>query len=154
MVAQALERERRRERVTRDVEILRNTADYDFEDLRGPGRSPDRSSAITPDRACGDPPLQPMCYDRRMSGSAAQVPIRDLRNHTAQLVRRAEAGESMDVTVNGRPVARLVPLPHRRDSMPARQLFDRLRHVGGGADSRFREELGELLPGTTDDLAF
>jgi prevent-host-death family protein len=38
------------------------------------------------------------------------VSARDLRNHTAALLRRAEAGERLRVTVSRRPVAELVPL--------------------------------------------
>lgn len=34
---------------------------------------------------------------------------RDLRNNSAELLRRASAGESFEVTNNGRVVARLVP---------------------------------------------
>jgi prevent-host-death family protein len=38
------------------------------------------------------------------------VPARDLRNHTAAVLRRAEAGEHLRVTVSRRPVAQLGPL--------------------------------------------
>jgi prevent-host-death family protein len=38
------------------------------------------------------------------------VSARDLRNHTAEVLRRAEAGERMQVTVSRRPVAQLGPL--------------------------------------------
>jgi prevent-host-death family protein len=38
------------------------------------------------------------------------VTARDLRNHTAAILRRAEAGERLRVTVSRRPVAQLVPL--------------------------------------------
>jgi prevent-host-death family protein len=40
----------------------------------------------------------------------ADVSARDLRNHTADLLRRVEAGERLRVNVNRRPVAELVPL--------------------------------------------
>jgi prevent-host-death family protein len=43
----------------------------------------------------------------------------DLRNDNAVIMRRVAAGESFVVTVNGRPVADLVP--HQRDS--ARRRF-------------------------------
>lgn len=39
-----------------------------------------------------------------------QVGIRRLRQQASQLVQRAEAGEVLIITVNGRPVARLVPM--------------------------------------------
>jgi prevent-host-death family protein len=38
------------------------------------------------------------------------VSARDLRNHTAAVLRRAEAGECLRVTVNRRPVVEIVPL--------------------------------------------
>lgn len=40
----------------------------------------------------------------------ADVSSRDLRNRTAELLRRVEAGERLRVSVNRRPVAELVPL--------------------------------------------
>ncbi len=39
-----------------------------------------------------------------------RVGIRELRNQVAAVVRRAEAGERIVVTVDGRPVAQLGPL--------------------------------------------
>lgn len=38
------------------------------------------------------------------------VGLRELRQQASELVRRAEAGESITVTVSGRPAARLVPV--------------------------------------------
>jgi prevent-host-death family protein len=38
------------------------------------------------------------------------VSARDLRNHTAAVLRRAEAGERLRVTVSRRPVAELGPI--------------------------------------------
>ena len=40
----------------------------------------------------------------------SDVSARDLRNHTAKVLRRVEAGERLRVNVNRRPVAELVPL--------------------------------------------
>ncbi|MGH3050875.1 MAG: type II toxin-antitoxin system Phd/YefM family antitoxin [Gaiellaceae bacterium] len=39
-----------------------------------------------------------------------EVSARDLRNHTAAILRRVEAGERLQVTVSRRPVAELAPL--------------------------------------------
>lgn len=39
-----------------------------------------------------------------------RVAVRALRNHTAEVLRRVQAGEILEVTEYGRPVARLVPL--------------------------------------------
>jgi prevent-host-death family protein len=41
---------------------------------------------------------------------ATDVPQRELRNRTAELLRRVEAGERLRITVHGHPVAELVPL--------------------------------------------
>lgn len=40
----------------------------------------------------------------------SEASSRDLRNHTADLLRRAESGERIQINVNRRPVAELVPL--------------------------------------------
>ncbi len=43
------------------------------------------------------------------------VGTRELRNGTADLLRRVQAGEQITITVNGEPVAELVPVrPSRR----------------------------------------
>lgn len=42
------------------------------------------------------------------------VGLRELRQQASELVRRAEDGEEIVVTVAGRPAARLVPVGHRR----------------------------------------
>lgn len=39
-----------------------------------------------------------------------EVSARELRNHTAEVLRRAESGERVRVTVSRRPVAQLGPL--------------------------------------------
>lgn len=83
-----------------------------------------------------------------------EVSVRDLRNHTSEVLRRVESGEPATVTVDRRPVARLIPL--RRDErpqfMPFGELVSQLMAIGGGADPGLRDELREMLPGTTDDL--
>jgi prevent-host-death family protein len=44
----------------------------------------------------------------------ATVPQKELRNHIGEVLRRAEAGEEITVTVSGRPVARLGPARTRQ----------------------------------------
>jgi prevent-host-death family protein len=44
----------------------------------------------------------------------SDVSSRDLRNHTADVLRRVEAGERLRISVNRRPVAELVPLERPR----------------------------------------
>lgn len=43
----------------------------------------------------------------------ADVPQKELRNHLGEVLRRAEAGEELTITVAGRPVATLGPLRRR-----------------------------------------
>jgi len=47
----------------------------------------------------------------------ATIPQKELRNNVAEVLRRAEAGEELTVTVAGRPVASLGP-PRRRQWVP------------------------------------
>jgi prevent-host-death family protein len=85
------------------------------------------------------------------NGEEEEVAVRDLRNRTSEVLRGVEAGRPVTVTVDRRPVARLVPMAHRRESMPAGEFFAQLAHIGG-ADPELRDELRDLLAGTTDDL--
>jgi prevent-host-death family protein len=84
-------------------------------------------------------------------GEDEEVAVRDLRNHTSEVLRRVEAGRPVTVTVDRRPVARLVPLEHRRSSMPTGEFLGQLALIGG-ADPALRDELRDLLTETTDDL--
>lgn len=53
----------------------------------------------------------------------ATVPQKELRNNVGAVLRRAEAGEQITVTVSGRPVAQLGPVRDRQ-WVPASQLTD------------------------------
>lgn len=44
----------------------------------------------------------------------ATIPQKELRNKVAEVLRRAEAGEEITITVSGRPVAELGPARTRR----------------------------------------
>jgi prevent-host-death family protein len=44
----------------------------------------------------------------------ATIPQKDLRNNVGEVLRRAEAGEEITITVAGRPVAQLGPTARRR----------------------------------------
>jgi prevent-host-death family protein len=52
----------------------------------------------------------------------AVIPQGKLRNEIAAVLRRAERGERFTVTVAGRPVAELGPLPGARVLAPAERL--------------------------------
>jgi prevent-host-death family protein len=44
----------------------------------------------------------------------ARTGLRELRQQASELVRRAEQGETITVTVNGREVAQLIPIRQRQ----------------------------------------
>jgi prevent-host-death family protein len=69
----------------------------------------------------------------------ADVSSRDLRNHTADVLRRVERGERLRISVNRRPVAELVPL-------------DRPRWTTGAAIERVIQE-ASADTGLLEDLA-
>lgn len=80
-----------------------------------------------------------------------EVASRDLRNNTAALLRRVDAGEQIVITSRGRPVASLVPFErsHRR-WLPRAELVRRL--AATQADPGLRDDLARLAGDTTDDL--
>ena len=81
----------------------------------------------------------------------SEVPSRDLRNDTAGVLKRVQDGEDVVITVNGRPVARLVPVqPVRRRWLPKAELVRRLAQAQ--ADPGLRADLAALAGDTTDDL--
>jgi prevent-host-death family protein len=81
----------------------------------------------------------------------AVVASRELRNDTAGLLRRVQAGEDVVITVNGQPVAQLTALRvTRRRWLPRAELEARLHHAQ--ADPGLRDDLARLAGDTTDDL--
>jgi prevent-host-death family protein len=86
-----------------------------------------------------------MSYTPHMAG---EVSVRELRNHTAEVLRRVEAGERLRVTVDRRPVAELAPLPTRDQWVPRQRVIDALVQ----ADPALRRELAEALPDRVDEL--
>ena len=87
-----------------------------------------------------------MCYSRRMT----EVASRELRNRTRVLLDRVASGEHITITVDGRPVARLVPTEPRPRWM-AREAFA-ARVLGRQADPSLAADLAELAPDSTADL--
>jgi len=70
-----------------------------------------------------------------------EVSIRELRNSTSVVVSQLEAGESLTLTVNRRPVADILPHSEKRDPWVA---SSELRRI-------LREAPAD--PGLLDDLA-
>jgi prevent-host-death family protein len=80
----------------------------------------------------------------------ADVASRELRNETRSVLARVQSGEDVVITVDGRPVATIKPLPDRERWMPRAEFVRRVvRHQ---ADAGLAAELRELDPDTTDDL--
>jgi prevent-host-death family protein len=79
------------------------------------------------------------------------IPARDLRNHTAEVLRRVEAGEEIEVLRDNRPVAKIIPLSRRRRWLPAAEIVQELARLGPDTTG-LAEELGTILTETTDDL--
>jgi len=78
------------------------------------------------------------------------VSVRDLRNDTGGVLRRVEAGETLTVLSNRRPVAQIAPLIEQPTWLPAAQFFRRV--LAHPADVGLRDDLAKLQPGTLDDL--
>jgi prevent-host-death family protein len=78
------------------------------------------------------------------------VAARDLRNHTREILDRVNAGESIVITVDGRPAAELRPLKTRPRFLDRAAFVNRC--LPYQADAGLTAELAGLLPGTTDDL--
>jgi prevent-host-death family protein len=80
-----------------------------------------------------------------------EVASRELRNDTAGLLRRVEAGEKIVITRRGKPVADLVP--HRR-TISRWFTPDELVEVieENAADPGLKDDLERLVGETTDDL--
>ena len=76
-----------------------------------------------------------MCYNVRHMGDSA-VGVRELRQNLSVYLRRVQAGEALEVTDRGRPVAMLVPLS--RPSTAVERL------VASGRASPRRGDLIEL----------
>lgn len=80
----------------------------------------------------------------------SDIPARELRNDVSGVLRRVEAGERLRVTVSGRPVAELIPLPRRPETLTWEEFVRDLEDWQ--ADPGLKAQLQELLPDTTDDI--
>lgn len=80
-----------------------------------------------------------------------RVASRDLRNHTADVLRRVSEGGRVAVTVHGKVVAEVVPPTDQRPGYLTRAAMVSLleAHL---ADPGLTDDLRALGVGTTDDL--
>ena len=81
---------------------------------------------------------------------ARDVSIRELRNSTSSVVAELEAGESLTLTVNRRPVADIVPHAQQRDPWVS---SSELRRIVGEApaDAGLLEDLSDVRGAEIDD---
>lgn len=80
----------------------------------------------------------------------SEIASRDLRNNTRSLLDRVAAGESITITVGGRPVAILASIARRPQWLSRAEFVQRVQ--ANQADAALAGELRDLAPDTTDDL--
>lgn len=74
----------------------------------------------------------------------ATVPQKELRNNVGEVLRRAEAGEEITITVSGRPVAQLGPA-RTRQWVPGSALGDLAKLPADPALAKDIEKFGGAL---------
>jgi len=79
-----------------------------------------------------------------------EIGVRDLRNHTAQVIDAVRGGERVVLTVSGEPLADIVPHGARTRWLSGKQLRESL--AGRAADPALTRELDELAGQTVDML--
>jgi prevent-host-death family protein len=79
-----------------------------------------------------------------------QVSVRELRNHTREVIAAVQAGEPVTLTSNGEPIADIVPHRRRTRWLPGSWLHSEL--ADRQADPGLRADLGRLAGGTIDEL--
>ncbi len=79
------------------------------------------------------------------------IPQRELRNNVARVLRQVEAGERLRITVDGRPVADLVPTRDDRRTFVSRADITRLL-ARAPLDPGFAQDVAPLTDATIDEL--
>lgn len=79
------------------------------------------------------------------------IASRDLRNHTADVLRQVSGGTHVTITVNGMPVAEISPVRSARKQFLSRaDLMEII--IFRQADPGLRDDLEALAGDTTDDF--
>lgn len=78
------------------------------------------------------------------------VPVREIRNHTADVIERVRQGEEVTITSNGVPVAKLVPISTQKKPFLTKADFLRLTRQPGDPVAEYYEH--EEPDETTDEL--
>ncbi len=71
------------------------------------------------------------------------VTVRELRNHGGRVLQRVADGETLTVTLDGRPIAELRPLAGR--GLPAAVLLQRWRHLPTVDARQLRTDLDRVV---------
>jgi prevent-host-death family protein len=80
---------------------------------------------------------------------AREISVRDLRNHTADIVAAVKSGEHLSLTVNRLPVADIVPHTQQRSPwVPSRTLRSIVEDAG--ADHDLLADLAEVRGSLVD----
>ncbi|CCI52723.1 conserved hypothetical protein [Nostocoides jenkinsii Ben 74] len=79
------------------------------------------------------------------------VASRDLRNHTAEVLRQVAEGTDVTVTVHGRPVALITRPTSAKPTFLTPAMVVGPGHEGG-VDGRLRADLAWIKDGSTDEL--
>lgn len=74
------------------------------------------------------------------------VSVRDLRNKGGQVLQRVANGETLTVTMDGRPIAELRPIASR--GLAASTLLTRWRHLPPLDAQQLRADLDDVLDGS------
>lgn len=86
----------------------------------------------------------------RDSKGRFKIPVRELRNDSAGILRQVEAGRTFVITVAGREIAELVPLPSRPTFVPAAVIERIIREAP--LDAQFSDDIRAALPLRVDEL--
>jgi prevent-host-death family protein len=79
------------------------------------------------------------------------IPQRELRNRVSRVLRQVEAGERLRITVDGRPVADLVPIGGvRRTFVPQDEVLNLLARAS--LDRKFTRDIKAVAGGTIEEL--
>ncbi len=82
---------------------------------------------------------------------AREISVRELRNHTAEVVAAVRSGEGLSLTVNRTPVADIVPHAATRSPwVPAAALRQIVEEAG--ADAGLLDDLAEVRGALIDEL--
>ncbi len=91
--------------------------------------------------------VAPGCYAVVM---AREISVRQLRNHTADVVAALRSGERLSLTVNRTPVADIVPHSATRNPWVASQTLRKIVDEAG-ADARLLDDLADVRGTVIDE---